>query len=214
MKRILFIGNSYTYFNDLPSLVQQLAESAGHEFEVESSTSGGKSLKWHFYNSTAVSRIENESWDFVILQDHSLQAIEEPEKFHSSITAFSDRIKGAGATPLLFMTWSRQHLPEMQDAITREYTSAAKNTSALLAPVGEAWRDALSADEDLILHTSDLTHPNLLGSYLAACVIASTITGIKPSAPGNICQSTNIVSTIAPAVLKALQQAADHATGR
>ncbi|MBN1876422.1 MAG: SGNH/GDSL hydrolase family protein [Anaerolineae bacterium] len=169
--KILFIGNSYTYFNDLPGMLQDLAQAAGKPLETAAVTSGGKSLEWHLYSNPAtLDAIDKGGWSFVVLQDYSLQTITDPDKMRSAATSLAARICKVGATPVLYLTWARQHIPEMQDTITKMYVQIACEIDARVAPVGEAWRKVRAAEPALVLHTEDRSHPNILGSYLTACV--------------------------------------------
>jgi hypothetical protein len=178
--KALFIGNSYTYGNNLPVMVRELACAGGKDLETVMVASGGKSLAWHEVNRETVAAIDGGGWDFVILQDHSLQAIDEPEKLCRSVGRFAARIRKRSAIPVLFATWARKHLPEMQETIDAVYGRAAREHNARLAPVGAAWQRALAASPGLVLHQEDWSHPNWLGSYLAACVIVATLFGESP----------------------------------
>ena len=113
-------------------------------------------------------------------QDQSLRAVEAPDKLRSAVTKLAARIREVNAIPLLYLTWARQHIPEMQDVITETYLRVAQETDAMVAPVGYAWRKALSASPGLALHVEDRSHPSMLGSYLAACVFYATLFGETP----------------------------------
>lgn len=178
--KVLFIGNSYTYFNDLPGMLQDLATRAGKSLETAAVTSGGKSLQWHWYNPQTLATLDAGGWDFVVLQDHSLQSIEDPEKMRRAATKLATRIRRGKGVSILYMTWARQHIPEMQAAITAMYVRVAREIGAVVAPVGEAWRKVRAASPALMLHTEDRSHPNILGSYLAACVFYATLFGETP----------------------------------
>lgn len=117
--RVLFIGNSYTYFNDLPEIFAKLAE-AGHQGKIEARmiAPGG----WRL--------LDDGKWDFVELQAEKWAA----------------HIREKGATPVFFLTWARKSVPEDQPALSYAYVSAAKETRSLVAPVGMAW-DALRHEQ-------------------------------------------------------------------
>jgi hypothetical protein len=178
--RMLFIGNSYTHFNDMPGIFRELSASAGHEVEVQSRTDGGKSLEWHWYNRGAVPLIDEGGRDFVSLQDQSFQTLALREKFDDYMNRFCARVAAAGAKPVLYMTWARRHLPGDQETITEAYLGAAKRNGALLAPVGVAWGRLRAANPELVLHTEDGSHPNFAGSYLAACCFYAAVFGASP----------------------------------
>ncbi len=178
--KVLFIGNSYTYCNNLPGMLQDLSKAAGKKLETAMVTSGGKTLEWHWYNPETLDAIDKGPWGFVVLQEQSLRPVEEPAKMSCAVNKFAARIHKVKATPLLYLTWARKHIPEMQDGITEAYLRAARETGAKIAPVGSAWRRALAASPGLSLYVEDRSHPSMLGSYLAACVFYATIFGETP----------------------------------
>ena len=69
--RVLFLGNSYTASNNLPSLCQQFAEAEGNVLITDSNTPGGQTLISHSTNSTSLQKISQGNWDYVVLQDQS-----------------------------------------------------------------------------------------------------------------------------------------------
>jgi len=185
--KALFLGNSYTYCNKLPWIVSELAKSAGKTLEVNMVTEGGVDFEWHFNNQETLKAIKETAWDIVVLQNHSMGAVKQREKMHQYGLILNGEIQKRGAQAVFFMTWARQHIPAMQKEITEAYSDLAKEAGAKVAPVGIAWENALKADPDLILHTEDKSHPNPVGSYLAACVFYSTFYQASPEGlTGNI----------------------------
>ena len=69
--RLLFVGNSYTYYNDLPQMVYEIAKTKKKKLSVRSVTKGGERLKGHLYNEKLREMLTTEKWDFVILQEQS-----------------------------------------------------------------------------------------------------------------------------------------------
>jgi len=70
-KRVLFLGNSYTYVNNLPQIIADIANSKGDTLIFESNTPGGYTLQGHYTNSTSLNKIMLGNWDFVVLQEQS-----------------------------------------------------------------------------------------------------------------------------------------------
>ena len=66
--QVLFIGNSLTYANDLPLMVQAIAKAAGRSMYVESVTAGGANLEDQWNNGEAPKAISHQKWDIVVLQ--------------------------------------------------------------------------------------------------------------------------------------------------
>jgi hypothetical protein len=186
--RILFIGNSFTYFNDLPRMVAELAEAGGQRpLHCESETPGGCTLEKHWQDRKAVSRIQSGPWDFVVLQDQSEAPLRRRDAMIEYGKKFDAEIKKQRAKTILYETWALQNQLEQQTAISQAYEGLARELNARLAPVGNAWQTALRSDPKLILHDMDHKHPNATGTYLAACVFYATLFGQSPEGlPGRI----------------------------
>lgn len=190
--RILFVGNSYTYFNNLPQMLSGLAASAKppQTIETEMITVGGATLKSLWAGGKPQAALASGKWNYVILQEQStlgptrmvdgVVQINDPKDFQASVRTIDPEIKKAGAKPLLYMTWARKDTPEKQSLLTDAYQSIGKELGDKVAPVGLAWQTALKARPNLELHVADKSHPNPAGSYLAACVFYATIFGKSP----------------------------------
>lgn len=187
-KRLLIIGNSYTFCNDLPALLQAMANADKQAMQVDSYTAGAMSLRG-FLNSPqhrkGISMLEKGNYDYVLLQDQSQTPAYKPEETLSSVQQWSTLARKYGAKPVLFMTWAHAEQTDgkirlqtsMHEDTARTYCKAAINSKARVAPVGEAWRRWYAKHPNAPLHTKDMSHPTPEGTYLAACVIYSTITG-------------------------------------
>src|SRR5262249_59875398 len=69
--RVLFIGNSYTYFNNLPAMFAALAASAGYDVQTEMVAPGGWRLKDHWEKGEGLALLRERRWDYVVLQEQS-----------------------------------------------------------------------------------------------------------------------------------------------
>ena len=164
----------------MPWIVSKLAESSGKTLRVDMVTHGGVDFEWHFNNQDTLKAIREDEWDIVVLQNKSTGPVQGKKKMLQFGLALNDEIRKCGAQTVLYMTWARQHIPEMIEEIAEAYTSLAERIGAKVAPAGIAWKNALNANPDLILHTEDKSHPNPGGSYLTACVFYSTFYSISP----------------------------------
>ena len=186
--RALFIGNSYIYFNNVPHLLSVLADSSfeARHLETKMIVGPGFTLERHWADGGALSAIERERWDYVILQEQStlgdppevingIPKINAPTKFHEYARRFDAAINKRGARTAFFLTWAREDSPESQALLNEGYLQIAKELRALVAPVGIAWRDALKLNASLPLYQADHAHPAVAGSYLAACVLYSML---------------------------------------
>ncbi len=179
--KVLFIGNSYTYFWNLPQIITAMGERNGKAIMARKSTVGGTNLRQHWdgelgLNSRAM--IENGDWDIVVLQNHSLSTIDDFDEFMDYGGRFIDLVRQSGATPMLYMTWAREFNPLMQDKISAAYRLLGEQKGVEVVPVGEVWRMARELRPDLDLFIGDGSHPTNYGTYLIACVFYSVLTDL------------------------------------
>jgi hypothetical protein len=132
--KVLFIGNSYTSVNDLPAMVAGLAEAAGgRKIEVDRHLVGGCTLEKHVKDQKAIDKIRAKKWDVVVLQEHSLRPVIDRQAMHEYARLLHAEIKQQGARTVFYLTWARQHIPDMQEggdpAKVPEYAKAMYQVS-------------------------------------------------------------------------------------
>jgi hypothetical protein len=178
--KILFIGNSFTARNDVPGLIADMADARGHTLEHRLISAGGASLRMHWNKGDAPKAIEQNRWDYVVLQEQSTLPVKNAQRTHENIRLFDEAIKASGAKMALYLTWARQKVPETQKALTDCYTSIGEELGATIVPAGVAWERLLGKKHHPVLHDKDGSHPTLAGSYLAACVFFAVLFDESP----------------------------------
>ena len=172
--RILFIGNSYTFFNGgLDKQLKGLAPS----IETECIAIGGYTLEKHWTEGNAVQIIREGKWDYVILQEQSQIPIINQKKFYDYVRKYDEEIRQRGAKTILLMTWERPDSKQFgvtTDNLATAYTSIGKELGVKVAPAGLAFARSISDKPELALFSQD-GHPTMEGTYLAACVLYQTI---------------------------------------
>lgn len=214
VRRILFIGNSLTYFHDLPAIVEALSGAAGGvRLECRAVTAGGFSLEDHWDRSDARAQIARGGWDFVVLQQGSSALAAGRESLLKDARRFAPLIRQAGATPALYAVWPSAARRSDFDAVAASYAEAAKEIGGVLLPAGTAWQLAWKRDRGLALYGEDGLHPSLAGSYLAALVIYQGLSGGSPiGLPAVLTMRGGARVELPAAQAKLLQEAAAAAT--
>ena len=202
-KEVLFIGNSYTYYNNLPDLVNEIALSFGDTLVHESSTPGGSNFNAHSTNAQTLNKINQQQWDYVVLQAQSQELSFSPFQVASDSYPYAEILvdsifaNSSCTEPLFFMTWGRKYGDQsncqfyppictylgMQERLRESYLDMTFTHNASCSPVGMAWKKSIEIDSTLNLYSSDNSHPSIYGSYLAACTFYSSI--FKKSAVGS-----------------------------
>jgi hypothetical protein len=218
--RILFIGNSLTFFNNLPDLVQAIAEVGGVDVSTATRARADYSLEEHWGDGIAA-RIRSLRPDLVVMQQGPSSLAQ--NKLH--LRAWADSIarvaREVDATPALMMVWPSVDRLFAFDDVLDSYRSAAQATSSAFVPAGEAWREVWAEDPGAALYGLDGFQPSRLGSVVAALTVVHALLGIDPAAlPARIEPATPGLPTIVldPAEATRIQQAvvravAAHAGG-
>ena len=180
---VLLIGNSYTYFWNLPRQLNAMAAAQHDPLQFTQSTRGGVNLGQHWRGERALQskeKIQSGRFNRVILQDHSMRAFIEPDSLIKYGQLFGDLIHASNAQAYVYLTWGRRDNPLMQERNNEAYQKLAQKIKARIIPVGPAWVLSRKLRPDLDLYDPDGSHPSTIGSYLTACVIYSVITGQSP----------------------------------
>lgn len=192
---VLFLGNSYTYVNDLPGVVAAMGKAGKAKMKTQSYTAGGATLLefWEeAEHAKARELVKQGGFDYVILQDQSVTPCTSPQWTLKFGGKWAHLARYGKSKPVFFLTWAHR-TPDgsafdaaMQDELTAVYRRAAQENDALLAPVGEAWRRWYQRHPSETLHAEDGSHPNELGTYLAGCVFFAVLS--EKSAVGLPCR--------------------------
>ncbi|MCA0375772.1 MAG: hypothetical protein LCH84_08895 [Gemmatimonadetes bacterium] len=175
--RVLFLGNSLTYTNDLPRLVETLAPMAGVS-NLRTAVLAGPdfALEDHWNEGVAARWLKNDRWEFVVLQQGSSALPASQVHLRTWTEAFAPLIRDAGAKPVLLMVWPTQDRLFDFPNVQQSYRNAAASVNGLFAPAGDAWV-AFGNYSQLY---SDGLHPTIYGSYLAALTVLEKVAGVRP----------------------------------
>lgn len=182
--RVLFVGNSYTYYNNLIQMVSLISDSLDTKLICTKSTVGGTNLGEHWNEQKGLKSktlIQNGSYDIVVFHDHSMRPIEAPDSLLYYGGLLCELIKSKKARPFIYNTWSREKTPETQGVINSAYSRLAKQCGASRVRVGDSWQEFLKSMPQATLYSSDGSHPSNLGTFIAALCFVKSITGQLPS---------------------------------
>jgi len=214
--RILFIGNSITYYNDMPETFENIANSLGNTVKVTKYTPGGTGIVDHVADAN-VYNLFRQAWDYVIIQPGSNESpgySYTKEVTMGRIDTLLDSLYNYNpCTQILFYQIPYGVYGTSQSDITSYNNSLdlilennkywADSIKSFFAPVGEAFSASWNSNTNIMLWVSySNVHPNARGSYIAACVFYNTI--FQSS-----CNNTNIISSLSPEIADSCQNIAD-----
>ncbi len=210
---ILFIGNSLTYWNDLPLIVQAVFDAAGGaKYDAGMVAFPDVSLEDHWLDGTARNQIDRGGWQIVVLQQGPSSLPDSRVLLRDYVGRFSERIKAIGARPALYSVWPSQSRQGDFDRAIESYQLAADDVGGIYFPVAAAWRAAWRRDSTAALYSPDGLHPSVAGSYLAALVMYGVIADKTPvGLPSEIPLRDGRPLIISAALAATLQAAAAEA---
>jgi hypothetical protein len=192
---VLFLGNSYTSYNNLPNLVANVAASVGDTLEFDSYTPGGYSFQLHSNDSNAIAKIKSKAWHYVVLQEQSQLPSFPWPLVESNVFPFAKKLdsmvkeNNTCSRTIFYNTWGRKNgdpsncaswppvcsYAGMDSLLSLRYKWMADSNAALISPVAAVWKQIRNTDSSIELYQSDESHPSLAGSYAAACCFYATI---------------------------------------
>ena len=193
--KVLFIGNSYVATNNLPQTFYNLALSLGDTVFYDSNSPGGQTFQNHTTNTTTLSKINANAWDYVILQAQSQEPSFPPAQVQANTYPYARfldsliHVNNPCTKTMFYMTWGRKYgdasncgfytplctFEGMNQRLRESYLEMSANNFAQTAPVGIAWKNARMIDSTINLWSADNSHPSVAGTYLTACVFYASI---------------------------------------
>ncbi len=218
---VLFVGNSLTYYNEIPVMTAALAEKQPRPMRIAFAVRAGASLKQLWDETDAVQKIRTAHWDYVVIQGGAGAAgpLKNVDDFNSYLARFANEVRQSGAEPLFYQVWSLTAPAEHEAASIQ----AAKRVRMRMIPVGSAWRELIEQHRFARLDLDGI-HPDAFGAYLAACTIFATIYDRSPlgapfdfnkfAQPGEVADDALRRQVISADDARAIQEAAWRAVER
>lgn len=212
--RILWIGNSFTFFNDVPKMVEDMAKLNKIPVSTTRILKGGESFKGHLQNPELIRQLEKGGWDYVVMQEFSSTPAYSTKFIAENIFPYAAEIDSLAkkyspeVETIYYMTWGHKNgnirqtdyplddtYDLMQDRIITTYIDLAYENGGTVAPVGIAWRNIRDKYPEIELYIDDNFHPSLEGSYLAALTLLGTIIKSEfiPIPPNSMDEETAVI---------------------
>ncbi|MGI9344846.1 MAG: hypothetical protein ACR2PW_01105, partial [Gammaproteobacteria bacterium] len=203
--RVLFVGNSFTYYNDsLHNHIGNLLKAAGlfrpEQTRLRALTLSGGRLQEQIAGIKAITT-RDQRWQLVVLQGHSsaFSNSRNARNMRTAARTIAQHVRSQGSLPALFMTWGYKNEPEMIQALQKGYTQLGEEINAVVLPVGLAFERVRRQHPEIELFSLDIEgfrtdaqgqlqphykqsvkHPNAAGTYLSACVVFAVLTNQSP----------------------------------
>ena len=217
--KVLFIGNSYTYVNDLPAMFDALSTSLGKTVTVGSKTNGGFTFQNHYNDQQTFTAMHQQEWNLVVLQAQSQEPSFPYDQVNTNTLPYSNLLADSAyaispcTNVMYYMTWGRENgdpqwdsintFAKMNERLYNAYMRFADSAEAMVSPVAVAWKYVRDNYPAIQLYNGDGSHPSLEGTYLIACTFYASVfqeTPVGASYYGGINPATAAILQNAAAV--------------
>jgi hypothetical protein len=181
--RVLLVGNSYIYYNNLAQMIGLITDSLDTKIICKKSTIGAATLGQHWNSERGLKTkkiIASNKFDIVVIQDNSMWPLEHKDSLLIYGQLFCNYIRANGAKPYLYNTWAREKTPQTQSSINAVYNELAALENAVNVPVGSSFDLARKTFPTMNLFHPDGSHPSAVGTFLIALSFIKKITGTLP----------------------------------
>jgi hypothetical protein len=194
--RILFIGNSHTFYNAMPFQVRQILRGAGTPCDVQMIATGGMTLGWHAEQPATIAALSLGEFSCVVLQQKA-HPFDGARALSDDLTKLAPALEASGARIVLYGVWPEKDRPENRKVLDDALRGAAADRGLGLAPVSAAWAHLGREHPEVELYDGDCEHASPLGSYVAACVLARVL-GQVERFPARIETRGRVLTDVAP----------------
>jgi hypothetical protein len=197
--RVLFVGNSYTHYNNMPKLFENMAQSKGIRIEVTMDAKSSHTFEMHSKRPELYANIRSKKWDYVVLQGFSRELAQDKEVIDSSSIPYVKQLldsiysNNKCTNVLLYQTWGYDGgfqddtlgiswtYQEMSDRIHQGYLHVSEIFNLTIVPVGKVWETIKENNPQINLYQPDKQHPSMAGSYLAASCFYAALFKTEPN---------------------------------
>ncbi len=190
--RILFVGNSHIFYNDLSGTFVRIADAFGYRSDVYELSKGYYSLRQYANPEDTLgalfdSAVTNKKWDFVVLQENISVALSDSpdEDMFPYARILDEKVKSAGGQTAFLMTWApkdgkkegfkKQSCQELQSVVAENYMTISDELDDLVIPAGIGFMRCADSYPEIELWDEDGYHPSPAGTYLTACIVYATV---------------------------------------
>lgn len=180
--KVLIVGNDTLHLNDVPNMVREVARMSKSKRQLEVSCIAREdySLGEHVKENEAQKLIDENDWDYVVLQDRWLQPLQDPASMLESTRTIAKSARKRGSHVILFVPWADAGEDERQEVLSSVSRRLAERLSIDVAPAGDVFFAVVKKHKDINPYVQDKHHVSAIGAWLAAATLFAVVTGEKP----------------------------------
>ena len=186
--KVLFIGNSHTFYNDMPQIFKNICDEKGKDVEVAMQAFGGKTYGWHYGQMTELRfALMHGGFDYIIMQQAAHSPCPAKEETLADGGKIIELARKCGVTPIQTMPWAEKRDPDHQKGMYDIYNTLSEMYDVKLAYAGNVFEDVFYNHPEIDMYWKDGEHASPYGSYTIAMSVYAAIFGesVKGLAPNS-----------------------------
>ena len=174
--KILFLGNSHTYYNDLPALFKKICKECGKDVEVSMLAQPGVTYEWHLtqYTDLRFALVQG-GYDYIIMQQAAHEPCPSKEETVRDAGKIIEMARAQGVKVIQTLPWARIDIPEEFEKMKDIYYTLCEKYDVKMNPVGHVFEEIVKSHPDIRLHWFDGAHAGPYGSYANALCTYATL---------------------------------------
>jgi len=183
--KVLFIGNSFTFYNSgvdfhLQKMLDAIKSIDSTTYTIQKIAVSSYTLQDHYNDSLTIRKIRSDKWNTVVLQEQSTRPMTSRDLFLQYATLLDAKIKKDSPSTVLYMTWPEKATPGDINSLSSAYLYVGQKIHAPVVPVGLVWEYVVNTYPQLNLYYTDNKHPGLPGTFLIACTFYYSLFNKNP----------------------------------
>ena len=186
--KVLFIGNSHTFYNDMPQIFKNICDEKGKDVQVQMQAFGGKTYGWHYGQLTELRfALLHGGFDYIVMQQAAHSPCPSKEETLEDAGKIIELARKCGVTPIQTMPWAEKRDPDHQKGMYDIYHTLSEKYDVKLAFAGNVFEDVFYNHPEIDMYWKDGEHASPYGSYTIAMAVFSAIFGesVKGLAPNS-----------------------------
>ena len=183
--KVLFIGNSFTFYNSgvdyhLQKMLDADKSTDSTSYTIQKIAVSSYTLQDHYNDSLTIRKIRSDKWNKIVLQEQSIRPMTNRDLFLQYATLLDAKVKKDSASTVLYMTWPEKATPGDINSLSSAYLYVGQQIPAPVVPVGLVWESVVNTYPQLNLYYTDDKHPGLPGTFLIACTFYNSLFNKNP----------------------------------
>lgn len=185
--KVLFLGNSHTFYNDMPQIFANICKERGKDVQVVMQAHPGVTYGWHYSQLTELRfALMYGGFDYIVMQQAAHSPCPSKEETLADGGKIIELARKFNVTPIQTMPWAEKRDPDHQKGMYDIYNTLSRQYGVKLTVAGNVFEDVFYNHPDIDMYWRDGEHASPYGSYVIAmaayaAIFGESVEGLAPN---------------------------------